>query len=154
MTTSGRQIPPRRLWLVFFSDKIEPGYWWSPLLRVLRPGFRHVAAASWYADTQRWVFVLPTARGTVIEVLDADAAGPRFQQMIDDATAVLRIASAAGRTCAPLAPWCVGAVKALLGLRSRALSPWRLHQHLRAHGAKPIEMPHGNLQAQGACRGP
>lgn len=129
--------PLPRLWLVFFSDAHE-GSWWRAFLR---RGFGHVSAAAWYADAQRWVWFNPTWRGLVIEAAEAEAFGPRFEQLVSSASAILRVRSRYERTGLPAAFWCVGAVKALLGISSRALSPYGLYRHLLARGAEIVEAP-------------
>lgn len=126
-----------RLWLVFFSDT-DGAWWWT---RFFRPGFRHVCAASWFAGTERWVYFNPTRAGTVIDVLTDAEFGPRFQQLVNDSSAILSVRSAFARGSTPAACFCVGSIKALLGLRSRALSPLQLFRHLLATGAETISRP-------------
>lgn len=125
-----------RLWLVFFSDCRSA--WWA---RLCRPGFRHVSAAAFYADRQTWVYYDPAARGTWIEIYDADEFGGRLAALMGGATAVLRVQSRFERRATPVLWHCVGAVKALLGVRSCALGPWGLYLHLRAIGAEAVEVP-------------
>lgn len=129
--------PPARLWLVFFSSPRGVAWW----CRILRPGFRHVYAASWYADADRWVVFNPTRRGTVIELWSAADFPRRLDQFLAESSAVLRVASRHEREHPPPMPWCVGQVKALLGIRSAALTPWQLYHALRARGAEPVVDP-------------
>jgi hypothetical protein len=129
--------PLPRLWLIFFSDA-GAGSWWRCLFR---PGFRHVSAAAWFAGAERWVYYNPTWRGTVIDVATDAEFGPRFQQMVDDSTAILRVRSGYDRGNAPAVTYCVGAIKALLGIRSCALGPWGLYRHLLATGAEVVSRP-------------
>ena len=143
-----------RLWLVFFgSGHLAP--WWA---WVLRRGFRHVCAASWFADQERWVFVNPCRTGTVIEVMRSDEFGPRFSQLMTDSAAVLRMPARAGRRATPRSFHCVGAMKALLGIRSRALLPYGLYVDLRRnHGAEIVcgtEWSQDGEHAEAAGRGP
>lgn len=128
--------PPRRLWLVCF----EPGNgaWWQ---RYLKPGFGHVSAAAYFADAERWVHFNPTLRGTVIEVWEPPRFERRLQQLMRDSTAILRVPSKFDRRCAPLSPWCVGALKGLLGYPSRALTPFGLYRALIAAGAEIVDVP-------------
>ena len=128
----------RRLWLVFFSGIKDA--WWH---RFLCPGFYHVSAASWYADTQRWVYVDATRRGLVVELWEAETFGGRLGQLIRDSSVILRMPSAESRAMTPLSAHCVGTVKALLGIRSCALSPRMLFRHLVHLGAEMVE-PEGN----------
>lgn len=145
-----------RLWVVFFRDSGERS--WLDFLT--RPGFRHVSAAAWYDRTERWVFVDPAFRATVIQVIEAGpAADAVFGHWVSEAGAVLRVRSRADRWSVPGLVGCVGQVKALLGLRSRALLPFTLFQHLLARGAEPVEVPRSEsigqpIQAGRSARGP
>lgn len=126
-----------RLWLVFFSEaKDEP--WWARWLT--RPGYRHVAACAWFADQERWVYYNPTRTGTVILLYREDEFGGRFQQLVDSSALVLRVRSTMSRKSTPFGWWCTGAVKALLGVRARALSPHSLARHLLRHGAEVVRL--------------
>lgn len=129
--------PVNRLWLVFFTGKVETRAWW---LRLLRPGFRHVSVGAWFQGAQRWVFINPTLRGTSVEVLDERSVDGRFGQLIRDSSLVLRVASRTGEGAVSGGPWCVGTVKRILGLRCRALSPYGLAKHLLANGAEKVEI--------------
>lgn len=136
---SPADAPPRRLWLVFFGDAQET-LWW---VRGLRPGFRHVSAAAYYADQERWVYVNPTRLGLIVEVWRPDEFGARLGQLAAESAAIVRMPSRADLPCLPGAAWCVGVVKALLGIRSCALAPLGLYRHLLANGAEPVEVPVG-----------
>lgn len=127
----------KRRWLIFFSDT-DHRRWWS---RFLRPGFRHVSAAAWFATEERWVYFNPTARGLVIEIATDADFGPRFQQLVERSAAILAVHSAFARTGFPATFYCVGAIKALLGIKARALSPLGLFRHLLATGAEVVERP-------------
>lgn len=131
--------PIPRLWLVFFSEGDAPAWWKVFFAR----GWRHVQAAAWYAEQERWVWYNPTWRGTVIELYRADEFDGRLGQLATDATAVLRVRSGFARSSAPAAWHCVGAVKALLGLKTCALGPKALHDHLLGIGAETVEVPGG-----------
>jgi hypothetical protein len=136
-----------RLWLVFFSEaKDEP--WWARWFTP--PGYRHVAACAWFADQQRWVYYNPTRTGTVILLYRDDEFGGRFQQLLDSSTLVLRVRSTMSRSSTPFGWWCTGAVKALLGCRSRALAPRALARHLLRHGAEVVSMPGSDPEHYGA----
>lgn len=126
-----------RLWLVCFCDADSPA-WWA---RVLRPGFRHVFAVSYYADQERWVEFNPSRIGTVIRLWRQDEFGPRLGVLLETSTAVLRVASRADRGNAPPMAWCVGEVKALLGVRCAAVTPWGLYRDLRARGVDVVKAP-------------
>lgn len=126
-----------RLWLVFWSEPDRPA-WWA---RFLRPGFRHVYAVSWFADQQRWVYFDPSRFRTAIHLFDEAQAHDAMTRLMAPATAILRVASRADRLNAPTFPWCVGQVKALLGLRSRALTPYALYRDLLARGADVVRDP-------------
>jgi hypothetical protein len=126
-----------RLWLVFFGEA-EGAPWWS---RLCAPGYRHVAACAWFADQERWVYFNPTRRGTVILLYREDEFGGRYTQLMNSSSCVLRVRSTLSRDATPFGWWCTGAIKALLGSRSRALSPRQLRDHLLRHGAEVVEMP-------------
>jgi hypothetical protein len=148
MVTEAAKPPVRRLWLVFFADSDHPLTW------PLRRGWRHVSAASWYADQQRWVHVNPTAKGLHVEVYGETEFDGRLGQLATDATLVLRIPSSPAHNVTPLlSAWCVGIIKALLGIRSCALSPWRLSRHLLARGAERVEIPGPDVQGTEAATG-
>ncbi len=137
MDLADDEQPPPRLWLIFFSSA-DPLSWWS---RLMPKGFGHVCAAGWFADTQRWVHVNPTWRGLVVEVMTAEAFDTRFRQLIARSAAVLRMPSSHARNGMPATFYCVGAIKALLGINSRALLPRGLYRDLRARGAEIVEVP-------------
>jgi hypothetical protein len=126
-----------RLWLVFFGDA-EGEPWWC---RFLPAGYRHVAACAWFADQERWVYYNPTRRGTVILVYREDEFGGRFTQLMASSSLVLRVRASRTRGATPFGWWCTGAIKALLGVKSRALAPRQLARHLLRHGAEVVEMP-------------
>lgn len=126
-----------RLWLVFFSSGHVPS-WWS---RFLRPGFRHCCAASFYSDLGLWVYFNPTRRGTVIQIFTPDEFGPRFQGLINESAAIVRVRSQHCRRSASAAFFCVGAIKALLGIRSGALVPMGLYRDLLRIGAEQVVIP-------------
>lgn len=126
-----------RLWLVFFGEA-EGSPWWS---RFLPAGYRHVAAAAWFAEQERWVYYDPTRRGTVILVYRDEEFGGRLQRLIDDSALILRVRASQSRASTPFGWWCTGAVKALLGVKARALSPKSLANHLLRHGAEVVVMP-------------
>jgi hypothetical protein len=128
--------PTPRLWIVFFTDA-DRAWWWT---RFFRRGFRHVCAASWYAGAERWVYFNPVARGTVLEVMTDAEFGPRFQQLIRDSSAILRMRTVHERSNPPAAFFCVGAIKGLLGIKSWALGPYGLWKELKARGAEPVKV--------------
>lgn len=134
-----------RLWLVFFGEA-EERPWWSWFLPA---GYRHVAACAWFAEQERWVYFNPTRRGIVILVCREDEFGGRFQQLVDSSACVLRVRSQLARSSTPFGWWCTGAIKALLGVRSRALSPRALRDHLLRHGAEVVHMPGADRSIHG-----
>lgn len=141
----------RRLWLLFFSSA-DPSRWYA---RFLRKGFGHVQAAAWYDDVERWVHVNATHVGLVVDVHLPEAFDGRLAQLLRDSHVILRVPGAADRRV-PQASWyCVGAVKALLGINSSALFPHGLYRHLLRNGAEVVEIPDGNFQtvATGAAEG-
>lgn len=126
-----------RLWLVFFGQ-CRATAWWA---RVFRPGWRHVAAAAYFPSADRWLYVDPVAPGLSIEIATPDDFHARYQDLMTCSTAVLRFASQHERGAMPATFYCVGAIKAVLGIRSRALSPRALYDDLVARGAEIRKAP-------------
>jgi hypothetical protein len=127
-----------RLWLVFFGEaKDDP--WWARWFTP--PGYRHVAACAWFDEQQRWVYFNPTRRGTVILLYREDEFGGRFQQLMDSSALVLRVRSSLTRQATPFGWWCTGAIKALLGVRGFAVTPFGLARVLQDNGAEAVLMP-------------
>lgn len=124
-----------------FFGPAPPG-WWS---RLLHPRFQHVCAAGCDAETQCWVFYDPERTGTQIEVVPyenealADARLGAWAQACDPH--VLRVTARSERSLCPPAFGCVGAIKALLGVRCWAAFPRGLYRYLLAHGAEVVEVP-------------
>lgn len=112
--------------------------WWA---RALRPGYRHVCAASWYAAEERWVYFNPARPGTTVAIFTAEQFAPLLEQLLARSSAVLRAASRYERGAAPAAAFCVGEIKALLGIRSWALTPYGLYRDLLARGAENVRTP-------------
>lgn len=138
----------RRAWTIFFSEG-DPGFW----RYFTRPGFRHVEAAAFYADENRWVFVIPSRRRLLVEVKKPEDAGPYLSAMMANCTVAVRFNGQELRNYAPLGAGCVGTVKGLCGIKSRALWPGGLLRDLLAQGA---EIVHGNpvFQAGNPARRP
>lgn len=139
--------------MVFFGQAEKPG----AMTWFLRDGFRHVAAAAWFDKTRRWVFFDPARNGTQIVVLDNATGLVKLERWMACSSAILAVVSNPVRNRPPPFAYCVGHVKALLGLRSRALSPRGLFQHLVRHGAEILRAPehsHGLAVRQEAPRGP
>lgn len=150
------RVPIARLWLVFFSDGESPA-WWH---RFLRPGFRHVIAVAWFGEQKRWVYFNPSWKGAVLELYRQDEFDIRFGHLMRTSSAVLRVRSGFDRNGMPAAAYCVGAIKALLGLHCRALLPHGLYRHLLANGAEIVEAESGaaiqtgrTARGSGACEG-
>lgn len=137
----------QREWLIFFGE-CRSTAWWA---RAFAPGWRHVAAAAYFAGAERWLYFDPVAPGLHIEIDDGEAFQARYEHLMRTSTAVLRFASQHERGAMPATFFCVGAVKALLGVRSRALSPTGLYRDLRARGAKIVKAPGEEPFGQPAC---
>lgn len=110
--------------LVVFVDESR-----HPLRRLLKPGFHHVFTA--LRQDEYWITV-DAARGLpdirVVANADYDLAGMyRHMEYIvleamrgDQAIRVPFVRTS-----------CVGLTKAVLGIRSMAVTPWQLYKHLR-----------------------
>lgn len=129
-----------RLWLVFFGPGEPPIRWWQWFFD---PGYQHVSSLSYFADAARWVYYDPGFDVTAIELWKNEDVGQRLGQLLHDSTAILRIPSGRARRMTPASFYCVGAMKALLGVRSRALSPKALMRDLLRQGAELVEMDYG-----------
>ena len=127
--------PLPRLWLLFFGDDPHAS-WWSTLLR---PGFRHIRAAAWYAQQERWVYFNPTPRGAILDLYREDEFTPYFDEMVRESTLVLRVASAHDLRLTPRVTYCVSALKAMLGLRSIAMTPYGFARSLVSKGAEVMK---------------
>lgn len=123
-----------RLWLIFFAEPTGPA-WWA---RALRPGFRHCYAVSYYSDQERWVEFNPSRTGTVIRLWREDEFAARLALLLTESSAVLRVASRGDRLAAPPFVFCTGSVKALLGIRSLAFTPYQLYRDLLRRGADVV----------------
>lgn len=134
-----------RQWLVFFGEA-DGSPWWA---RLQPHGYRHVAACAWFADQERWIYFNPTRRGTVILIYRDEEFGGRFQQLLDSSSLVLRVIARQSRRSTPFGWWCTGAIKALLGVRCRALGPKGLRDHLLRHGAEVVSMPGADRSIHG-----
>lgn len=126
--------PPRRLWLVFFGE--AEGAWWT---RLLKPGFRHVCAAAWYADRRHWVYFDPAMPGTSIRLLTEDEWNGPFATLLAS-TRIVRFKGRYDRRRPPARWWCVGAIKSLLGIESRAFTPYQLYRDLLRQGGEEASL--------------
>lgn len=134
--------PPRRLWLVFFGEA-KGAYWWTRLFRL---GFRHVSAAAYYADRRHWVYFDPARPGTTIRLLTEDEWGAPFAALLQTCK-VVRFKGRYDRQSSPATWFCVGSIKALLGIESRAFTPYQLYRDLLRQGGEEaslcVEEPSG-----------
>lgn len=138
-----------RAWLVFFGEGARVS-WWDVFTA---PGFRHVSAAGYDVEASVWVFVDPARSRMAVDVVADEAeADRRLGAIALAARHCLRMAPREERRLSPAMFGCVGAMKALLGVRCRALSPRGLYRHLADIGAEPVEVPRVDVQsAEGAA---
>lgn len=127
--------PPRRLWLVFFGET-KGSYWWT---RLFKPGFRHVCAAAYYADRRHWVYFDPTRPGISIRLFTDDEWSGPFSTLLTSCK-VVRFKGQYSRRSSPPSWFCVGAIKALLGIESRALTPYQLYRDLLRQGGEEASL--------------
>jgi hypothetical protein len=141
-----------KAWHVFFGPATRP---WQYLMR---RGFGHVLAAGYDPDHRMWIFFDPSRTGTMIQVMPE---GPACAELYDTwvfgcRPHILRIVARSDRWICPPAFSCVGAIKALLGIRSRALLPFGLYRDLVARGAEklyPPQVNHGDFRQAGNSEG-
>ena len=99
------------------------------LSRFLKPGFSHVFVA--VRDGDYWISIDMRAGVPAIEVV-APGGFDLAAFYRDEGFTVIETSQ---RRKAPRAPFaianCVGHVKAILCIRSFAITPWRLYKHLR-----------------------
>jgi hypothetical protein len=134
-----------RLWLIFFSDAgATPA---STML--LRRGYCTVRAATYTPTADIWLFVNPAISVTMPLVLRGAEAEGVLGLWSLEAHEVLRFGSRFERSAASmLAPFtAVEQIKALLGLRSWALTPYGLRNDLMARGAEVVPVPRIGLGA-------
>jgi hypothetical protein len=127
-----------RAWLVFFGP--APPGWWSLLCR--KP-FQHVAAIGYDPDLDVWLSFDPRRDRLILEVL---RPGPEIDRRLGEFAHtcdphVLRFTPRNDRRMSPAFFSCVGAVKALLGIRSCALVPAQLYRDLVRNGAEIVDVP-------------
>lgn len=134
-----------RAWLIFFGEG-PPGWWRF----TTRPGFRHVAAAGCDADRRLWIFYDPSLSATTI---DAIPYGPEAEAHLAgylvNARHMLRMEARDDRRLAPPMFACVAAIKALLGVRCRSVTPRGLYRDLIGLGAEIVEVPSGRIVRRG-----
>jgi hypothetical protein len=131
-----------RAWHLFFGPAAAP---WS---HILRGAFGHVAAAGYDAEHKLWIFFNPSARSLMIRALPE---GPECAAIYGEWVAacrphILRIVPQQARRLFPPCFSCVGAIKALCGIRSRALLPGALYRDLVAQGAEQLKVPDVDVQ--------
>lgn len=127
--------PPLRLWLVFFAQAQRP-YWWS---RFFKRGFNHVCAAAYYADRRHWVYFDPARPGTSIRLLTEDEWTAPYARLLATCT-IVRFKGRYDRRASPATWYCVGAIKSLLGIESRALTPYQLYRDLLRQGGEEASL--------------
>ena len=138
-------IDLRRLWIVFFTDGIRikshrdimgPGL----IARFLPKGWKHVCMASFYSERGLWVCYDPARPCSYVLLLTGEEFEPVLARMMQKATSILEISSQTERRFSPTWASCTGQAKAMLGIRSWAMTPYQLHQALLARGAKRLDM--------------
>ena len=94
-------VAPPRMWLVIFGDGggVENPWWCWFLPR----GYRHVAAASYYADVGHWVYVDPGRGSLLVEGLTPAEFGPRLGALVEQSSVVLRVRGKSDRARSPRA---------------------------------------------------
>jgi hypothetical protein len=134
VTMVGDGQPLRRMFLVFFRDGPTTP-WWS---RLLKPGFRHVTLAAYFANRDRWITFDAVHGGTVIDCYSRSEFPDVLGELWASSAGVLRFPGEHSRRWAPVTGWCLGAVKGVLGVHCAAPTPWRLYRALLARGAEIV----------------
>lgn len=134
-------IPPARIetWCVFFCDGGRYS-WWDIFTR---KGMRHIVIAGCDAGRRIWVIADPTRASMQFEIFgwDDPAVDLRLGVLLRAAGwRYLRMKAMDERVRMPALFGCVGAVKSLLGIRSRALLPRSLFRDLVARGAEIVRV--------------
>lgn len=106
--------------LVIFSD-----HGTHPLSPLLKRGFRHVFCA--VRDRDHWCVVDGASGLPVLYVGHGELA----EWYRDQGYTVVEVAERRRVRTPLVAATCVGVVKAVVGIRSRAVTPWGLFRHLR-----------------------
>jgi hypothetical protein len=131
-------------WLVCFSGG-PPHRWWR---FVTRPGFRHVLIAGCDAEHRTWTFLDPDQRDiSILSVPYGETAARILDGILAQCPNVLRYRPVRRDPPFPVTIGCVGAIKAVLGIRCGALGARGLYGELRRRGADVVSRP-----AQAAAR--
>ena len=121
---------PVRVALVAFTGETE-----LPVLRLLKPGFRHCFLV--LPDRGQWLLYDPMAHATALQGLPVAPGHNVFDVLLAQGyTVVPARIRAAPRRPAPVAPFtCVEAVQRALGIHARGVrTPWDLFRHLTSPG--------------------
>ena len=101
-----------------------------PLSFMLKRGYRHVWCAIIDERAHSWVGHDLRLEGHVTTVL-CEPGYPLAQHLRDQGAEVIEITRTPRRALGPLIlNNCVGLTKAICGIRSAAVTPWQLRQHL------------------------
>lgn len=126
---------PSVWYAAFYGD--EDRWWWD---RICKPGFRHVAAYTYYPGPGVWVLYDVTFNRTCIRVFSREE-WMAWMRTLPCHTKHLRCGIPDEPHARPwwlkLTFWCAPAVAHLMGIRSRALRPEALYRDLVRHGALP-----------------
>jgi len=126
-------------WMVFFCDAGRYA-WWDIFTR---RGFRHVAAAACDPGKRVWIMFDPTRAGIRFDVYgwDDPSVDERLGEWLHWSDGrYLRVKTGGQRKRQPLFFGCIGALKALLGVRCGAFTPYGVFKHLIAQGAEIVHV--------------
>src|SRR5687768_14761501 len=94
------------------------------------------------AERELWMVVNPDRTGMDVAAVRGEEADRCLDLLAGQASHILRVPVRRDqRSISPAVFSCVGAIKALLGIRCGALGPRALFRHLLATGAEPVEVP-------------
>lgn len=123
---------------------VQPEYWtlvfnrksatrWAGWLAMGR--YKHVRAYAYVPFLHVWVFYDVRLGGTdIIVAADGEPANALISSWIQDADLIRMKRQAGSPSRPPIALFCVGAIKRLIGLRSGALRADKLFQHCLLNG--------------------
>ncbi len=140
-----------REWVICFEDG-QGGRWWDIFTS---KGYRHILAFGFDAAADRWVVVDPNRHYLGINLYPPDSPEVDwYYGMALDNWNCVSFRAKAERGYAPFCFGCVGAIKALLGVRCWAQRPRAFYRWLLANGGERVDREIDGRQESGSETGP